>query len=136
MVENNSKKISELAKNLKDLHLAASTEEAYERAKEILQGNKNDDQNPSISEMAESDRLLRDIGNVDNELETLDSIGKAIFGRLQNIQEKVDKLKKINELETLDVPELLDEINTVKKKSEEIEWFLSKAEKIQAKQTK
>lgn len=46
-----SEKISQLAKNLKDLHLASSTEEAYERAREIILGTATQGQEKSIREM-------------------------------------------------------------------------------------
>ncbi len=46
-----AEKISQLAKNLKDLHLASSSEEAYERAKEIILGTATQGQEKSIKEM-------------------------------------------------------------------------------------
>ena len=38
-------KVNKLAQNLKELHMAATMEEATERAKEIILGSQEDDQN-------------------------------------------------------------------------------------------
>ncbi len=58
-----AEKISHLAKNLKDLHLASSAEEAYERAKEIILGTATQGQEKSVKE------LMQEAGVTQKDLE-------------------------------------------------------------------
>ncbi|MEM4240207.1 MAG: hypothetical protein QXM31_01595 [Candidatus Woesearchaeota archaeon] len=78
---NTAEKISKLAKNLKDLHLASSAEEAYARAKEIILGTRSEGQEKSIKEM------MQEAGVTQHDLDE----AKAL---LRQEEEELNKLKK------------------------------------------
>lgn len=74
-------RISQLAKNLKDLHLAATHEEAYERAKDMILGTPVQGQEKTVKElMKEAGVTLKDLEHA-----------KAL---LKQEEEELEKLKK------------------------------------------
>ncbi|MEM4247264.1 MAG: hypothetical protein QXR48_04310 [Candidatus Woesearchaeota archaeon] len=90
---NTAEKISNLAKNLKELHLASSAEEAYARAKEIILGTRAEGQEKSIRE------LMQESGITQQDLDE----AKAL---LKQEEEELNKLKKeITELKARQIEE-------------------------------
>ena len=80
-------KISKLAKNLKDLHLAASTEEAYERAKDIITGNATQGAEKSVNE------LMAESGVTKEELAKAKELLAVEERTLKELQEELNALK-------------------------------------------
>jgi len=80
-------KISKLAKNLKDLHLAASAEEAYERAKDIITGSATHGAEKSVNE------LMAESGVTQGELTKAKELLKEEERMLKQLQEELNALK-------------------------------------------
>ncbi len=83
-----SEKISNLAKNLKDLHLASSTEEAYERAREIILGTATQGQEKSIKE------LMQEAGVTHNDLKKAKDLLKQEEDELNMLKKELEELKQ------------------------------------------
>lgn len=99
-----AKKVNDLAKNLKDLHMAASMEEAVERAKDIILGSQSDDKK-SIKELmaelddekkelekdrkflAEAEKSLKDVHALE---EKDDSINEEQAERIQHVEQEIN----------------------------------------------
>lgn len=82
-------KISKLAKNLKDLHLAASTEEAFERAKDIITGNATQGAEKSVNElMAESGVTQEELAKAKKLLEEEERTLKELQAELNALKTK------------------------------------------------
>jgi antitoxin component HigA of HigAB toxin-antitoxin module len=84
---NTVERINQLAKNLKDLHLAASSEEAYERAKQIILGNAAPESEKSIKE------LMAEQGVTAKDLEKAKELLKEEEKALQELKEELTELK-------------------------------------------
>jgi hypothetical protein len=80
-------KISTLAKNLRDLHLAASTEEAYARAKDIITGNATQGAEKSVNE------LLAESGVTQEELAKAKKLLEEEERTLKELQKELNALK-------------------------------------------
>jgi len=80
-------RISQLAKNLKDLHLAASAEEAYERAKEIIIGTATQGQDKSLKEM------MTEAGVTQKDLEKAKELLKQEEKALEELKKELTDLK-------------------------------------------
>jgi hypothetical protein len=87
MDANTVERINQLAKNLKDLHLAASSEEAYERAKEIILGTDTQGQEKSVKE------LMAEQGVTAKDLEKAKELLKEEEKALQELKEELTELK-------------------------------------------
>ncbi len=87
MEDDNSARISQLAKNLKDLHLAASSEEAYARAKEIILGTSTQGSEKSIKDM------MQEAGVTQNDLEKAKALLKEEEKALQELKDELTELK-------------------------------------------
>lgn len=87
MDANSAERISQLAKNLKDLHLAASAEEAYERAKEIVLGTATQGNEKSVKE------LMQEAGVTQKDLEHAKDLLKQEEQELQKLKKELTELK-------------------------------------------
>lgn len=87
MDANTAERISQLAKNLKDLHLAASAEEAYERAKEIVLGTATQGNEKSVNE------LMQEAGVTQKDLEHAKDLLKQEEQELQKLKKELTELK-------------------------------------------
>jgi hypothetical protein len=83
-----AEKISQLAKNLKDLHLATSTEEAYERAREIILGTATQGQEKSIKEM------MQEAGVTQKDLQKAKELLKKEEEELHKLKKELEELKQ------------------------------------------
>ncbi len=83
-----AEKISQLAKNLKDLHLASSSEEAYERAREIILGTATQGQEKSIREM------MQEAGVTQEDLERAKELLKKEEVELNLLKRELAELKE------------------------------------------
>lgn len=119
-----AKKVNELAKNLKELHMAASMEEATERAKEIIIGDREDN-SKSISELmneleSEKKSLKKDKEVLDKAQKELKDV-KALESKDDVLQE--EQIERIQHVEQ----EIKDAEKDIKLIKENIEM----AEKVQ-----
>jgi len=81
-------RISQLAKNLKDLHLAATHEEAYERAKEMILGAPvSAGQEKSVKE------LMKEAGVTMKDLEHAKDLLKQEEAELEKLKKELTELK-------------------------------------------
>ena len=111
-------RISQLAKNLKDLHLAATHEEAYERAKEMILGAPVSGQEKTVKE------LMKEAGVTMKDLEHAKELLKQEEAELEKLKKELTELKAkqleetmhheehVNETEKLD-QELIEEEHDV-----------------------
>ena len=81
-------RISQLAKNLKDLHLAASAEEAYERAKDIIMGTATQGQEKTVKE------LMKDAGVTQQDLEKAKELLRQEEAALEELKKELSELKE------------------------------------------
>jgi hypothetical protein len=88
-------KINNLARNLKALHLASSSEEAYERAKEIILGTKTEGPEKSIKE------LMQESGVTQQDLEKAKELLKKEEEELQKLKKELTELKEKQLEETM-----------------------------------
>jgi len=115
-----AERISALAKSLKDLHLAATTEEAYNRAREILLGAKK--------EQAADFTTEETIGNLlKNEEEEKEKLKKAVGG-LEVYEKKAEAEQKETEEE---IEEVEQELAAEEREIEEIEEIAKEAEEAE-----
>ncbi|MEM4369041.1 MAG: hypothetical protein QXU88_01805 [Candidatus Woesearchaeota archaeon] len=77
-----AERISSLAKSLKELHIVATAEEAYARAREIILGTKK--KTPSTESAAESEKTIKELLEGSNSFEE----------EITNIKKELEKLKK------------------------------------------
>lgn len=82
-----AEKISQLAKSLKDLHLAASAEEAFERAKEIILGTPAQGHEKSAQELM-GEVTLKDLQKAKELLEQEEKTLKSLKKELDELKEK------------------------------------------------
>ena len=94
MDANTAERISQLAKNLKDLHLAASAEEAYERAKEIITGTATQGQEKTVKE------LMKEAGVTQKDLEKAKELLKQEENALEELKKELSELKEKQREET------------------------------------
>lgn len=103
-----AEKISQLAKNLKDLHLAASAEEAYARAKEIILGTAVQGQEKSVQDlMQEAGVTLKDLVKakelLKQEEEELRKLKKELTAlKAKQLEETMHHAEHASEIEKLD----------------------------------
>jgi chromosome segregation ATPase len=119
-------RVSQLAKNLKDLHLATSAEEAYARAKEIIMGTATQGQEKSIKE------LMQEAGVTQQDLQKAKELLAQEEDELNKLKKELTELKAkqleetmhhgehVNETEKLD-EELIDEEHDIGVVEENIE---------------
>jgi len=115
-----AERISSLAKSLKDLHLAATMEEAYARAKEIIIGTKKEQSadfkmEQTIGELMNSDR------------EEKEKLKKAV-GDLE-VYERQEKAEAKETEE--EIAEVEKELSAEQREAEEIEEVVEEAEKVE-----
>ena len=94
MDANTAERVSQLAKNLKDLHLATTAEEAYERAKEIIMGTAVQGTDKSIKE------LMSDAGMTQQDLAKAKELLKEEEKALQELKQELEELKAKQSEET------------------------------------
>jgi len=94
MDANTAERVSQLAKNLKDLHLATTAEEAYERAKEIIMGTAAQGTDKSIKE------LMADAGMTQQDLQKAKELLKEEEKALQELKKELEELKAKQAVET------------------------------------
>lgn len=82
-----AERVSQLAKNLKDLHLAATTEEAYERAKEIILGSSSEGQEKSLKD------IMQDAGITQKELKKAKELLEEESKALEKLKHELSDLK-------------------------------------------
>jgi sugar phosphate isomerase/epimerase len=87
MDANTAERVSQLAKNLKDLHLATTAEEAYERAKEIITGTAAQGTDKSIKE------LMTDAGMTRQDLQKAKELLKEEEKALRELKKELEELK-------------------------------------------
>ena len=87
MDANTAERISQLAKNLKNMHLAASAEEAYARAKEIVLGTATQGNEKSVKE------LMQEAGVTQKDLEHAKNLLKQEEQELQKLKKELTELK-------------------------------------------
>lgn len=87
MGDDDNTRISQLAKNLKDLHLAASSEEAFARAKEIILGTSSHGNEKSIKEM------MQEAGVTQHDLEKAKALLKEEEKALKELKDELTELK-------------------------------------------
>ncbi len=87
MDANTAERINQLAKSLKDLHLAATMEEAYERAKQIILGTSTQGQEKSIKE------LMQDAGMTEGDLRKAKELLKQEEQALKELKKELTELK-------------------------------------------
>jgi hypothetical protein len=87
MDANTAERISQLAKSLKELHLAASAEEAYERARQIIEGTAASGTDKSIKE------LMGETGVTQQELEKAKVLLKEEEQALRELTKELTELK-------------------------------------------
>jgi hypothetical protein len=119
-------RISQLAKNLKDLHLASSAEEAYARAKEIILGTATQGQEKSIKElMTEAGVTQQDLQKakelLKQEEEELSKLKKELTDlKAKQIEETMRHGEHVSETEKLD-EELIEEEHDIGVVEENVE---------------
>jgi hypothetical protein len=119
-------RISQLAKNLKDLHLATSAEEAYARAKEIILGTATQGQEKSIKElMTEAGVTQQDLQKakelLKQEEEELSKLKKELTDlKAKQIEETMHHGEHVSETEKLD-EELIEEEHDIGVVEENVE---------------
>lgn len=119
-----AKKVNELAKNLKELHMAASMEEATERAKEIIIGDREDN-SKSISELM--NELEGEKKALKKDKEVLDKAQKELKD-VQALETKDDVLQE-EQIERIQHVE--QEIKDAEKDIKLIKENIEMAEKVQ-----
>lgn len=82
-----AEKISNLARNLKELHLASSAEEAYARAKEIILGTRAEGEEKSIKE------LMQEAGITQHDLDEAKALLKQEEEELSKLKKEITELK-------------------------------------------
>ncbi len=87
MDESNAERISQLAKNLKELHLAASQEEAYARAKEIILGTTTPGTDKSVKE------LMQEAGVTAKDLQRAKDLLNEEEQALRELKKELTELK-------------------------------------------
>jgi hypothetical protein len=102
-------RISSLAKNLKDLHLASSAEEAYARAKEIILGTAVQGQEKSVKE------LMQEAGVTQQDLEKAKELLAQEEAELQKLKKELTELKAKQLEETMQHSEHVQETENVDK---------------------
>jgi hypothetical protein len=119
-------RISQLAKNLKDLHLASSAEEAYARAKEIILGTASQGQEKSIKElMTEAGVTQQDLQKAKEllakEEEELNKMKKELIDlKAEQLKETMHHGEHVSETEKLD-EELIEEEHDIGVVEENVE---------------
>ncbi|MEM2916527.1 MAG: hypothetical protein QXT19_04180 [Candidatus Woesearchaeota archaeon] len=83
-----AEKINQLAKNLKDLHLASSSEEAYARAKEIILNTATQGQEKSIREM------MQEAGVTEQDLQRAKELLRKEEVELNLLKRELEELKQ------------------------------------------
>ncbi len=117
-----AERISALAKSLKDLHLAATMEEAYNRAREILLGAKKE-QAADFKTQETIGELMKDEIEQKKKQEEL----KKAVGGLEVYEEKKEAEAKETEEE---IEEVEQELAAEEHEVEEIEEITKEAEKV------
>ncbi len=108
MDEGTAERISQLAKNLKGLHLAVSEEEAYRRAKEIVLGTVAPGTEKSVKElMQEAGVTLKDLQKakdlLSDEEQALRELKKELTDlKAKQLEETMHHAEHTNEAEKLD----------------------------------
>lgn len=137
-----SKKIVELAKNLKALHLAASTEEAEQRAKEIILGTVKHEELAEVEQgLAEVRESLHDShDDAHQRLSELKederSVEKHMKGEAKESRDVLGRLREdehTHALEKSDTKALERDVDTEKRIADDIKDIVELAEKVQKK---
>jgi len=119
-----AKKVNKLAQNLKELHMAASMEEATERAKEIIIGSRSDDKK-SIKELM--DELDEEKQDLKKDKKLLDKAEKELL-EMQGLEQKDENL---NEEQIEKIQHVQQEIKDAQKDLELVKENIEMAEKVQ-----
>jgi len=140
-----SKKIVELAKNLKALHLAASTDEAEQRAKEILLGKVEHKELASVEQgLAKVRESLHDAHNeAKQRFLELDDDERAVVTHVKEhakesgeVLARAKKDAHVHELEKSDTKALERGIDEEKRIAGDIKEIIDLAEKVQKQKKK
>jgi hypothetical protein len=94
MDANTFERISQLARNLKELHLATTTEEAYQRAKEIILGTAAQGQEKSLKEM------MQEAGVTEKDLHRAKELLRQEEKALQDLKKELTELKAKQDTES------------------------------------
>ena len=90
-----AERVSQLAKNLRDLHLATTQEEAYARAKEIILGTATQGTDKSIKD------LMKEAGMTQQDLQQAKDLLKEEEVALRKLKHELEELKTKQLEETL-----------------------------------
>jgi len=113
-----SRKISELANNLKKLHLAATMEEAMARAKEMILGAPTNEK--PIGELMKAQEIKKEEKDIQKAEESLEELEKQI---------KHDEA--LNKSQEPDIKETKEETEKLKKGIENAKDIIEEAERVQ-----
>lgn len=114
-----SRKINELANNLKKLHLAATMEEALARAEEMLTGAPSKDK--SIGEMMEDS----------SEIRKEEKRVQAAEDSIARLEKDLKKDEKAHGSRDDDLEELGEETEKLREGAENVKEILEEAERVQ-----
>ncbi|HSU72749.1 MAG TPA: hypothetical protein VLJ21_02780 [Candidatus Binatia bacterium] len=112
-----AERINNLAKNLKDLHLAASMEEAFSKAREIILGNQGSGK--PIRELVDSEQRIVETAMQESE----------IVSEAKTLERDVSTVKESNTKDELNNAELAQEAS---KASEQLQKHQKELEKIRS----
>ncbi len=122
MDANAAERISQLAKSLKDLHLAASAEEAYERARQIIEGTAASGTDKSIKE------LMGETGVTQQELDKAKALLKEEEQALRELTKELTELKAKQLEETMHHGEHVQDTEKLDKELVEDEYEIGVTE--------
>lgn len=132
MDSDNSRKITELAQNLKKLHLAATMEEATQRAKEMLEGSPKEKEEPVVKSLSELyGELTSKADQLEKRAEFAELRALEAEKKLERIEGDFELDKQFHELEKSDTEALSQDIKSIKKGAEEIKELIKQAELVQ-----
>ena len=130
-----SKRISELAANLKKLHLAATMEEAHQRAKEMILGENVDKpiqdvvKDKSISEL--HDELKERVDRLDSTSDaSMDQAGR-IDASLDRVKEALHEDSRRHDIEKEDLKGLKEDVDDAKRRKDELKDIVEEADYVQ-----
>lgn len=152
MDEKTREKVHALAKSMKELHLAASMEEALERAKEIILSS--DDNSKAIKDLAEdikhevskeaeiidkaskleekfAEKIKSDIHKEVSDVKKSADFAKVSHTDLRSVAEKFDKDLKEHHIEKVDAKEATEDIEEIDCASKDARFIVDKADKVQ-----
>lgn len=118
-----AKKVNKLAQNLKELHMAATMEDAIERAKEIIIGTP--DETRSIKE------LMTELDCEKKELKKDKEVLDAAEKELEDIQDLEQKDDFVHDKQAERIQHIEQEIKDAEKDVELIKENIEVAEKVQ-----